>query len=634
MVINMAKLRSSIILLFTLYLLIYPAISLASEFTASVNDTEISLGEEIILKLTLSNEKYKSKPDITKLRNDFMIRGQGESSTINYVNGEMSSNINWIIHLSPNKIGKVIIPSISINAVSGKLSTEAIEINVSKSSKKSKNSDTNKMTFVASTNKKNFYKNEAIIYKLEFISRVNVADVTMDKLEMDNTIIEQYDHPQMSLKVIDGRRVNFIEIYFSITPLKEGKITIPSFAIKGQVVLDHDLGFQGNFGGFMINDTKPFIIYSNAIDIEVKKPPIDDLEKWIPAKSIKITDSVNTSSKIYAGDPIERNITLHGLNITDINLPDIKDLQKIYVKGKDGNVDNDIKIYSSEPVRETKMQSGNIISSKTESYNIIAPTAGVMTLSEINLEWWDTKNNKVSYTKLPERTIEILPRVEKENFISEDDHDTGNIDSNTNNEDIQNVNSRRNIDLYNILLAVVVSIMVILVIVIIILIIKMKRNDNNKDKIYSSYAPNKPKKLDNLYELADEKNTNQTQKNDKGSDIEKFEEIKIEGSIDSVNKLLKFIQDYSYMHWNTPKNAILKNIFTLPIIQSLYIKNINNEYSDEYQKIYNSKIDQNEIFDFIKNIEDNIYAGKKIDVKEVRNKCELIINYIEKIRLG
>ena len=99
------------IILLPFFLLLFSQTTLAAEFTASVDRTQITEQETLTLKLRLNEQVYRGQPELRALENDFKIQGQQRSQQFRSVNGTTESFTEWNIGLMPRHTGTLTIPA-------------------------------------------------------------------------------------------------------------------------------------------------------------------------------------------------------------------------------------------------------------------------------------------------------------------------------------------------------------------------------------------------------------------------------------------------------------------------------------------------------------------------------------------
>ncbi|NRB11184.1 MAG: BatD family protein, partial [Rickettsiaceae bacterium] len=270
-------------------------VAFAAKFTASVERAEVSIDEDLQLNITLSDAILTETINAEFLLKDFYILGNSKLQ-----NG--IKNTNFYLSLQPKKVGKITIPAITAITSAGKLTTEAITINVIKSQtiKADKGSVAN-ISIDSYISKENPYKHESITYIAEVVSDKDFQFIP-EKLEIKDTIVEAaVPHPSTEVK--KGVKYYIYKCKYIITPLKSGKITIPPLKIKGNYYVKNQKKQRNiinskNLAVFsiidpqrMFSDVKsiPFALVSNEVTFNVK-PPVSGINPWLPAKSLTIKE--------------------------------------------------------------------------------------------------------------------------------------------------------------------------------------------------------------------------------------------------------------------------------------------------------------------------------------------------------
>lgn len=414
----------------TLFFVSFSSQVYAATFTASVDRSTVSRGESIMLRLSLEGASPKKAPDLSVLSKDFEVYSTGTSQQTTIINGRMSSSVDWNVTLIPMKEGRFTIPSISMQSGDGMVNTSPIQVTVSQSAPTA-NAVTGQAAadvFVkADISKTSPYQGEPVILTVKMVARKSIANIDVEKPEIQNAIIEQLGDATLSDVVMNGERVKKIVVQYRVTPLSDGAVTIPPMVFKGQIASgqSHDRLFRGLRGGgsmdpfdmlatFSAFDSfKPFAVASDDIVLQVKAP-VDGVSPWLPAKLVRLTDQWQGVETAKVGEPITRNIVMQAAGLAGSQLPSLE-----------GAIDNqsDFKVYSDKP------QTGDVAGTspsdmqgwRKESYTLVPRKAGQYTLPEIKLAWWNVDADKIEYATLPEKIIMV---AENENASLQSVQDT------------------------------------------------------------------------------------------------------------------------------------------------------------------------------------------------------------------
>ena len=401
--------KSSFRLIFFICLLISSLYS--GEFTASVNRNQINLGENLNLNLTLKGAAAKEAPSFTSLKKTFFINSQNQSSSTVVINGKATSSFTWSLTLTPQAEGEAIIPPISIETSEGVLSSGPITVSVVKEGG-NKGAVSNGLILTSDMSNARPYKNESFVYTLRLTSTETLANIQMQKLSVEEAIVEANGEPKIYEKIVDGVRAGVLELSYVITPLKAGPLKIPSVFIQGDIVIkrsaqsrsswfDDDFDFHPFMQGF--DRLKPFTVVSEETILDVQ-PAVAGIVPWLPARSLKIEEIWNESQALQAGEPLIRGFKITAVGIKASQLPNLNHLQT------DGPL---FKIYADKPETGEEIKEEGIESFRKEQYTLIPQQAGDLTLPEISIIWWDTLKKERRIATVPFRIVHVQPAAQQ-----------------------------------------------------------------------------------------------------------------------------------------------------------------------------------------------------------------------------
>lgn len=389
--------------------LLSPLFLFSAEFTASVSRNQINLDESFTLTLTLKDASTNETPSLDLLKRSFSIHSQQQLFNTSIVNGHFSSSTTWKFTLLPQREGELKIPAISIVTSDGLLTSAPIKIRVAKGSvaKGSNDSDTNDVILSTEVSNAKPYKNEPVVYKVKMIAKKDLANIKMEKIELENAIIEKNGDPKIYQKVIDGISVGIVEFEYLITPLKAGSLKIPSSVIQGVIPIrskvHHRSFFDDDFDPFSMmqgyDQLKPFALSTEEIVLDVQ-PAIAGMNPWLPVRALQIEEIWNNSQLLKVGEPVTRGFKIEAEGIKSGQLPSLNDL----------HVSNDFfKIYADKPELVDAEKAGGIKSYRKEQYTIIPQQAGELTLPELSITWWDVSKKEKKIARIPARKLQVLP---------------------------------------------------------------------------------------------------------------------------------------------------------------------------------------------------------------------------------
>ena len=205
-------------------------------------------------------------------------------------------------------------------------------------------------------------------------------------------------------KRINGKNYSIIEIKFALFPQKIGKLSIPQQRFSAFEVSGSQFGSFFSRGNRLIRLTE-----EKSIDI-LPKPNHISAADWLPSSKVTLEESwSNQSDTLTAGEPITRTIkiTAQGLTAAQIHpLPGVEN--------------TGLKLYPDQAALEDKQTHRGILGIRSESVAIVPSREGLLRLPAIELKWWDTVNNRMQTSRLPEKIFTVIaattsPQISVEN---------------------------------------------------------------------------------------------------------------------------------------------------------------------------------------------------------------------------
>lgn len=314
---------------------------------------EIGLNETFTIKVTLSNDKIKSYdqfPDIPS----FQKQGISQSSSMNLINGQMSSSNSIIQYYKPTRKGDFTLPSFDILINGNAYSSPGKTITVGDASSASssrvpdpfadffgRSSPSEEPEYVEleddaffslAVDKEEVYVGEGFNLSLAFyMSEANQApfqfyepgrqlDEILKKVKPTNVWEENYNITNIEPEqvTINGKRWTRYKVFeATFFPFSEGEIEIPRISwemIKYRVAKNPTF-----FGANRQEDFKTF--YSSAKNIKVKPLPPHPLKNEVSVGEYQIRENIK-NIEVETGQGFDYNFGVSGIgNINAIQAP-------------------------------------------------------------------------------------------------------------------------------------------------------------------------------------------------------------------------------------------------------------------------------------------------------------------------
>ncbi len=384
--------------------------------TASVSRNQVAVGEQFQVSYSLNGNggNFRS-PEIK----DFAIlSGPNQSSSMSFVNGNMSQSISYSYILAGQKEGKFTIGPASI-VVNGKnINSKSIVIEVVKNpatqqaqggqnrGQEQGATDNNDLFIRASTDKSKVYVGEQLLVTFKIYTKVSIVQNALTKAPVFNgfwseDIISPNQQATLRPEVLDGVQYQVAEIKKTILmPQRAGTLEISEMVmdfVKRIQQKNRSNSFFDQFFGGGYQDVRA-TVKSRALKIEVL--PLPSIGKPIDFNGAVGDFGMesrlsNTQKKLKSNDATNLYITISGKG--NLKLIDPFKL----------NLPPEIEAYDAKINDKINTSTAGISGSRTFDYLLIPRHSGSYKIPSIQFSYFDV--SKKSYVTLnsPEFPLEV-----------------------------------------------------------------------------------------------------------------------------------------------------------------------------------------------------------------------------------
>lgn len=323
------------------------------EVTVVLGPDQIGINETFTIKVTLSNEKIKSYDQFPEIPG-FQKQGISQSSSMNIINGQMSSSNSIIQYYKPARKGQFTLPKFSVLINGQAVASPGKRITVTDAAASSpsggnafdpfaeffgRNEEVPEFVeiaddafFAVNIDKSEVYAGEGFTMDISFfMSEQNQApfqfyeagkqlDAILKKLKPANAWEENFNITTIEPQTVErnGKKwVKFKVFESTFFPFSEGKIEIPRVPwemIKYKVAKNPSL-----FGANRQEDFKTF--YSSPKVITVKPLPPHPLKSEVPVGIFQLRENI-TTLEAKTGEGFNYNFGIAGIgNINSLAAP-------------------------------------------------------------------------------------------------------------------------------------------------------------------------------------------------------------------------------------------------------------------------------------------------------------------------
>lgn len=329
-------------------------------------------------------------PDFSGLEQYFVVLNQSQSNNISIINGEYQRNIKWVLQVMPKQVGDFIIPAVPF----GSDKTKPFQITV-KPANQAGAGGQDELIFDLEVDKSTVYVQGQVVVTLRLMVDRNISGYQMSDLKIQNldVVIESLGEVKQYQTQLGDKDYLVLEKKIALFPQQSGTLEIEPAVAEVQIS-KRTLSLFGAFpdGGNIRR------IGSQGASIEVLTIASEsNAKQWLPATRLSLTeDWQGDITKLVAGEPVTRTVTLVAEGLTSAQLPELEQTQ----------VDG-IKLYPDKPLLQDQKTGAGVIGTRQQKIALIPTEAGIYTLPEVTINWWNVDTGKQEQAKIPSRTIEV-----------------------------------------------------------------------------------------------------------------------------------------------------------------------------------------------------------------------------------
>lgn len=393
-----SKIYISIILLLTLLI---GTVSSQTKFTASVNKNTVRQGEQfqVTFKINDSGDNFQP-PSLAHFQ---VLSGPNQSTSMQWVNGNMSNSKSFSYVLAARNVGGHTIGSAKIKVGKKTYETKPIEINVVKGNVQQKQqgnqgqrqnnsaqTDLSQLVFLKCfVNKSKVAVGEQLIATYKLYYNANIGSLNLKELPPFTGFwaetVEIKQQTNREIEVVNGVRYNVAEIHKVILfPQSHGKLEVSPLVLDLVVEIKEPGRSRSVFDQFFGRHRNvSHTTASKPIKIEVSPLP----SKGKPANFSGAVGSFNFNAEldrnnIKSNEAINLKVTVKGNgNLNLIDAPKI-------------NFPPDFEVYDPKIKNKTSVTASGMSGKKEFEYLIISRHGGDYTIDPISFTYFDPRAKK------------------------------------------------------------------------------------------------------------------------------------------------------------------------------------------------------------------------------------------------
>ena len=366
-----------------------------SSVEATLDRTEVYLGETVKLRIRSTQAALGQGPDYRPLRGDFEVMSPSSSSQMTFANGVRSVATEWSVELAPLKAGTLRIPALRLD---GGQTTQPITLKVLPRPATTETESSQDVYLEVTADPEQPYVQSQIRYVVKLFYARALTEGTLDEPQPKDAVVQKLGE-DVSYQTLRGdRRYNVIERRYAIFPERSGPLDIPALRFRGRVADDS----AGSRFSSAFSRGRAVALRSQEITVDVRPRPSDYPGRyWLPARELTLTDSwADATPTLRVGEPATRTLTVEAQGLTETQLPEalLSDIE-----GMRG--------YPDQPVTSTRTEGVWKYAYREEKRALVPQQSGPVTVPPIELHWWDTESDELRIARIPARLVQAPRHV-------------------------------------------------------------------------------------------------------------------------------------------------------------------------------------------------------------------------------
>ena len=389
------------------------------QLTASVNKTNIGLNESFEYSVQVSGKKTNlPDPSIPRVDDLAILGGPNSSTSIQFVNGNMSSSKTLTYIMQPRRLGKITIPAATLETGAGVISSNEITLTVTKSAPRPQQKSPNLKSTTDSeitgenlflkvvSDKKNVYQNEQVVITYKLYFRVSVRSYNVDKIPANTGFwteeIKIPSQPTIETEVINGLAYQVATLRkVAVFPTRTGKLEIEPMVITVDALIKRKRSSRSIFDSFFddpFGRTVRKMVSSKSLVLNIKALPErkkpTDFSGEVGRYSLRV---ISDKTELQANEAVSIKVIVSGNgNIKLLKPPTPK-------------FSSDMEVYDPKESTNIVRNKGIISGKKTVEYIVVPRFPGEYEIKPLTFNYFDPA--KKSYTRLVSDPVylKILP---------------------------------------------------------------------------------------------------------------------------------------------------------------------------------------------------------------------------------
>jgi hypothetical protein len=365
-------------------------LQLSAAVSLSLDRARITEGETVMLTITGDDPRQKLEPDLGDLEKDFEILDRRSETQLSIVNGKQTAVVRLMITIEPRRSGTLTIGPLEF----GDQRTAPVSLRVDPAPEP----DPGQPPPV-------FIETEIIPGEGPHYVHAQLGLVVRVFYQQNLTeaAISQPDPAPASVRLLQetpfqaergGERYRVLERTYAIFPERSGELVLPPMQLTGRLVERRsDSIWQPTVRGRRI------LVESEPLKVMVDPRPAEFTgADWLPARDLRLEQQISHGDSLRVGEPVTRTVIVDAVGLEENMIVEPS------WPGLSG-----ARVYPDQPQGITRDDGQWVLGHKEFRYAVVPEAEGELVLPRLEVQWWDTRNDRLRTAVLPEHRLSVAP---------------------------------------------------------------------------------------------------------------------------------------------------------------------------------------------------------------------------------
>ena len=358
-----------------------------ARLTASVDRSEIAMGESLRLTILGDDGEDPGDIDLRSIERQFDILGRSTSTRAQRINGQNMVTRTLELELAPLAEGIATIPSLSADG----RQTTPIAIKIKPMAQVAPGDE--RVLFTAQTSETSVYVQQQFILTVTLQQSVQLENRAISDLQIDQAVVQPLEQRSYQRQA-GGRLWQVTELRWAIFPERSGQLTIPALTFSAREVLPGRSLLGARLGSRVSLNTEEMVLSIKPVPEEFQG------STWLPAASLQLSESWSSDpSALNLGDSPTRTITVIAQGLQGSQLPTLSDLR--------GRQPAGLRLYPDLETTDQRETNNGIVGERVQRDALVASEAGQWELPSIEIHWWNTETDQPEVARIPARQLAV-----------------------------------------------------------------------------------------------------------------------------------------------------------------------------------------------------------------------------------